>query len=1075
LSNTFLKASVKKQTLTGVAIFESFKQKVLQIREKVEEFKDNHKMASQAVSVVIDSMPEPFNKFFSVIWDGLEKEGEDGTTKLLEILRKLENTEQSFDEVKESISELIQTGARTEDIHKLGEQIRISNESVINTLKRSSAEILAEIGSVKEDTRLIRRDINQKHGSTDLKQLNIDEIKRYYNVHDASRILNIQRSYFDVIKKSLEFWDKANKPILVLTGDPGIGKSWLSYELVSHFAHKCHKVFGVIGPDIKRYILLTDNAGDEQGENKKFPIYILDDRGISIGEASSSITVSDINKILQSFLPTGFQLFYKGPLIISIREETWNRVLRGGVDIGKPIGESALEEVVYKIKINPLEPRETENLVRSFYGEVGGKKPLYPNLLVDDAVRTRIAEKSKGNPLVIGSFFYRMHSKSKRTSYSVTMQDTEGVISSPKYYCLKLIYDYYLSNQDNNEKIINILKFLYLLAKEGSISIGHLKRLEKNRRFLPDDIWGYIDLKSDTRPIPLFNMDGLGIITPFHDSVSDAIVSLVENSQKVQRDIRRELSEDEAKSSKDLLKKFEEIAAIDIDIESNGNYISGIKEKAETELVEKYDDYLRESVEYYFTRWNKEMERYHIVSADSAYSFLSVIIEILHSRMMLIDMFVVNRWLGYRDKFIQTLQNVTFDYGDIQDKIMDQLYWLFNERHLSNSRDEMKNLNKYCVDFLSSSNIDVKSKAWSDFSTLNVSKLLQWDIIELDEVRKKKQHYFELLNHSDQGIKRKAWSWIGQLISEEVLTIDDEDRMLAFLCDTDKRTRSLAWSYASKLVDYQVINIERIMEPSIRNSYLELLTDTDEKIKSNAWNDSYSFLKRNISKLEDLQPLKGPYFKLLSSSDKEVRGSSWHLLLNLVDPDTGFLTREDNEDFLNLFTHPEEQVRILAWNNARILATGFEEWSAEKVTMKRTEVISIEQLRMNKQYLLSLLESADQAIRDASWSTDFEYWFNSKVLTAEDVIKLKEFFFQSLKSPLEETIIKVGMNIRWEMTMGSLITNGILNREDRGKLLESLYTVQPDTKRKILGDWGVVGMWTSNNILSPSEAKQLYN
>ena len=59
-------------TLATLVTFESFKQKVLQIREKVEEFKDNHKMASQAILVVTDSMPEPFNKFISVVWNGLD-------------------------------------------------------------------------------------------------------------------------------------------------------------------------------------------------------------------------------------------------------------------------------------------------------------------------------------------------------------------------------------------------------------------------------------------------------------------------------------------------------------------------------------------------------------------------------------------------------------------------------------------------------------------------------------------------------------------------------------------------------------------------------------------------------------------------------------------------------------------------------------------------------------------------------------------------------------------------------------------------------------------------------------------
>ena len=63
--------------------------------------------------------------------------------KLLEILEKIENnTEQSFSEIKTNISELIQFGAKTEDIQKLGEQIRISNESVIQNLKEAFNEEL---------------------------------------------------------------------------------------------------------------------------------------------------------------------------------------------------------------------------------------------------------------------------------------------------------------------------------------------------------------------------------------------------------------------------------------------------------------------------------------------------------------------------------------------------------------------------------------------------------------------------------------------------------------------------------------------------------------------------------------------------------------------------------------------------------------------------------------------------------------------------------------------------------------------------------------------------------------------
>jgi hypothetical protein len=130
-----------------LSVFELFKQKVVEIRKNVEEFKDSHKMASEAISTVIKSLPPPFDKFAGVIWNGLEKQGEggaaDSSAKLLEILEKIENnTEQSFYEIQANISELIQFGAKTEDIQNLGEQIRISNESVIQTLKQAFNEEL---------------------------------------------------------------------------------------------------------------------------------------------------------------------------------------------------------------------------------------------------------------------------------------------------------------------------------------------------------------------------------------------------------------------------------------------------------------------------------------------------------------------------------------------------------------------------------------------------------------------------------------------------------------------------------------------------------------------------------------------------------------------------------------------------------------------------------------------------------------------------------------------------------------------------------------------------------------------
>jgi hypothetical protein len=88
---------VSKITLVS---FASFKDKIIEFRKKVEEWKDNHKMASQAVSAVIDSLPQPFDKFFGVVWNGLEKENrDDSAQKLITLIEKFESVINRFIQV----------------------------------------------------------------------------------------------------------------------------------------------------------------------------------------------------------------------------------------------------------------------------------------------------------------------------------------------------------------------------------------------------------------------------------------------------------------------------------------------------------------------------------------------------------------------------------------------------------------------------------------------------------------------------------------------------------------------------------------------------------------------------------------------------------------------------------------------------------------------------------------------------------------------------------------------------------------------------------------------------------------
>jgi tetratricopeptide (TPR) repeat protein len=264
--NAFKIASRTKYTDT-LSIFGLFKQKVLQVRKSVEEFKDNHKMTSEAISLVVDSMPEPFNKFLSMIWNGLEKEGEDSSVKLLEILEKIENnTEQSFYEIKTNISELIQFGAKTEDIQILGEQIRISTESVTKNLKEAFNEelkkaaerleesfenSLTELRLLESNLRLVTSLTKFNRGSRDCWKLG------YFRDEDIKNGYDARRPVTDEIISSID-----NNIGTILYGKPYYGKSVILKRIMFEHIDKGYAVVFADGTQANAALLirLLDNV-----------------------------------------------------------------------------------------------------------------------------------------------------------------------------------------------------------------------------------------------------------------------------------------------------------------------------------------------------------------------------------------------------------------------------------------------------------------------------------------------------------------------------------------------------------------------------------------------------------------------------------------------------------------------------------------------------------------------------------------------------------------------------------------------------------------------------------------------
>ena len=111
-----------------MAIFEAFNTKLNDIREKIEEFKSNHKMANQAISVIVSSMPEPFGKFASIIWEGMEQKDSSGI-ELLQIMEKFETKhELLFMNQTTQISQLLEKTANKDDIIKMDQEIKKSHQ-----------------------------------------------------------------------------------------------------------------------------------------------------------------------------------------------------------------------------------------------------------------------------------------------------------------------------------------------------------------------------------------------------------------------------------------------------------------------------------------------------------------------------------------------------------------------------------------------------------------------------------------------------------------------------------------------------------------------------------------------------------------------------------------------------------------------------------------------------------------------------------------------------------------------------------------------------------------------------------
>lgn len=130
----------------------------------------------------------------------------------------------------------------------------------------------------------------------------LEELQNYYRV-EPNRLREIQNKELKKIIKWIKDWHELKgkdiERVLLITGEPGIGKSWFAYRVLEDCIKNSYYNIAVITR--RQSIDSTIQKEDTKNLNSKEKVvYALDDRGITIKETSSPLTFEDIYEIIKS-------------------------------------------------------------------------------------------------------------------------------------------------------------------------------------------------------------------------------------------------------------------------------------------------------------------------------------------------------------------------------------------------------------------------------------------------------------------------------------------------------------------------------------------------------------------------------------------------------------------------------------------------------------------------------------------------------------------------------------------------------------------------------------------------------
>lgn len=923
---------------------------------------------------------------------------------------------------------------------------------------------------------------------------NLSDLHNYYNI-EHNRIVKINETALLEIKNEIKKWSitplSSRKSLFLVTGNPGIGKSWTTYNVIADLMKEGYLVYAITGTAASKHILV-----DSEDIKKRIPntVFILDDHNISLDNIETSMEMSDVASLIKTIIPDRLPKYTAGPIIISIRDDTWNQILQNRFD------SNTLSKFVSKVTLLPLTIDDTRLVVRSFYSTWNNITPKYPSISVSSDLESKIIEKSKGNPIVVELFFVDVGSGLNGASYVLKQSDVNNIIDDAKFYALKLIFQYYLSEL-SDEEITTVIGFLYYLVIKRPISIGHVMYILSQNDFLKLALTKKGNLFKE-KPLHLFNLNQYGIISPFHDIISDAIVKLVHNPDK----LLAELDSDNEYLHHNIKR------IVDLDI------IVPLKNKASEVFLDKYHEYANKSLLYYVdTLCQREITKTEKINDETMFMTLSIFAEYLSHRDT----------AEYEPQIIQKLilllANNEVNFQNYKSKIESQLLIIFEKLGLFIR--PVPNLKKHYLQLSSSDNEQIKFSAWS-----YIPSLLRNNIVTKDEVISIKAHLLSLLTSNNIRIMNGSWIIVQNLLRYKVIDHNDQEIILTLLKNENKSIRWNAWKNASYFVIWGIITVEELSE--IKEVYLNLLMDPS--IGMDAWMNVHRLVEDNVIKIEDLKDIKSSFIlnlgdinlgykllfiwpavlllyknNILDEGDKknilrhldnesfELRTVAWINICKILDED--LLNGDDvwpfRSSFLGLFQYYEYNAEL--WNCMRVLIQKgvftINEFLTQLQNTQKLIDNAEDPIKLNlllcliqilsvdssgiitpkriKEIALELTKASDPLIQMTACNILINLPV-PEVIKPKEIIEVKKKIFNFAKDTDEIKRMNAWGIISHMVKNGLISDHGIIKTREIIEIKDSLFSLLSSSSEQVIfGAWSVIMFLTLSDIIEFSEVE----